>query len=434
MTDNAPLPLRWVACNREGEDPRVAKDSLPDPHRARTAARIFHRLNLPHASPSPGTLVSWATAAHYATLGICPCSSPHLVPVIPPSLRRIIAYAYVPTSPQCHGVAQAPPTTDLFHLSLQSLCEVLRVTPCHEQGIRGTGVTIALPDTGFAAHPWFESHGYDIRRVSTIDGMDPAEDEQGHGTAACANALAVAPGATLLGIRQADFSATALEVALAHSPHVLSCSWGWDKDYQSRDQLRRTEPHTALQFDDMERIIRGAIQEGTTVIFSAGNGERAFPASMPEVIAVGGMTWTEQGNLVPSSLAGSYASQFYPGRLVPDLCGIVGEGGKYPRKGHIMLPTSRASVLEGENLPLGKTTSGWAITSGTSSAAPQVAGLIALMLEVNPDLKPREVGAILRNTARGVPSTETGAGLVDGEAACHMARTWSPTGASRPPR
>lgn len=425
----AEIPLRWVACNRQGDDPRFATDPAPDPVRAQWASRLLHQHGLPHTSPTPGVLESHGTTGSRNTLSQCaerPRVDAYPQPVVPTLLRGLIAYVYTPTSPPWHGTEPTPPDTDLYHLTLRDLCAVLHVRSCHAQGIRGTGIRIALPDTGFAHHPWFEAHGYDIQRLSTVEGMDPAEDEQGHGTAACANALAVAPGATLIGVRQSDFSATALELALAQAPNVLSCSWGWDKDACSRAELRANEPHTALQFEDMERIIRTAIGRGVSVLFSAGNGERAFPASMPEVISVGGMTLTEGGELIPSTLAGSYESRFYPGRHVPDLCGIVGEGGAYPRKGHIMLPTSRASVLEGENLPLGKTRLGWTITSGTSSAAPQVAGLVALLLEVNPHLRPDAIKAILRNTARGVCSPETGAGLIHGEAACRMARTWTP--------
>ncbi len=431
MSEGPMIPLRWVARTRQGDDPRFGATPWPDPYRARTAKRILQRLKLHTWSPGPGTLESSVTAEQYALLTPDADRGDGL-PSVPAPLQPLIAYVYRPSAAGAHGETSAPPETSLFHLSLSTLCDVLRVTPCHQREIRGTGISIAMPDTGIARHPWFERQGYHIERISTVEGMDPTGDEQGHGTAACANALAVAPGATLIGIRQSDFSATALEIALAQSPRVLSCSWGWDKDHRSWEQLRAEEPHTALQFDDMERIIRGAIDAGVTVVFSAGNGERPFPASMPEVIAVGGMTWTASGDLIPSTLAGSYESQLYPGRQVPDLCGIVGEGGAYPRKGHIMLPTSRASVLEGENLPLGKTTSGWAITSGTSSAAPQVAGLIALMLEVNPHLKPGEVGDILRATVRGPVSPQTGAGLIDGDAACRMALTWQRQGNPAP--
>lgn len=74
---------------------------------------------------------------------------------------------------------------------------------------------------------------------------------------------------------------------------------------------------------------------------------------------------------------------------------------------------------------------GWLVASGTSSAAPMVAGVVALMLEKNPDLSPEVVKTILQLTARDITQgtsasghnaangvdLATGYGLVDGEEA-----------------
>jgi hypothetical protein len=74
---------------------------------------------------------------------------------------------------------------------------------------------------------------------------------------------------------------------------------------------------------------------------------------------------------------------------------------------------------------------GWICASGTSSAAPQVAGVAALLLQCNPSLSPAAVKAILQNTAldvtvgnsaSGEPAgvgvdLATGYGLVDAVAA-----------------
>ena len=318
-----------------------------------------------------------------------------------------------------------PPETDLYHLTLDGVCGVLGATCCHARGLRGQGVRIAMPDTGFAEHPYFEEREYAIERVTSITGMDPERDEQGHGTVACANALALAPAATLIGVRQSDFSVAALKTALAQRPQVVSCSWGWDRDYSSLEELHRDAPCFYREIQDLAGLIREAIADGVVVICAAGNGEQSFPASMPEVISVGGVTIKENGNLTASTLASAFDSNFFPERRVPDICGVVGEGGPRPRRGHIMLPAPRASILEGENLPLGKTTLGWAVTSGTSSAAPQVAGVVALMLSANPELSPSAVKSILCETARPVPSYKTGHGLIDADAACQLSALYA---------
>ena len=83
---------------------------------------------------------------------------------------------------------------------------------------------------------------------------------------------------------------------------------------------------------------------------------------------------------------------------------------------------------------------GWAVISGTSAASPQVAGVCALLKQVQPGLSPDLTKAILRASARdvtagvsrmGEPAGDghdgaTGAGLVDARVAYQMARSVSP--------
>lgn len=255
--------------------------------------------------------------------------------------------------------------------------------------------------------------------------------------------LATAPGnaptswcslrtAVFFGIKHNDYSAEALETALAQNPRVLVNSWGWNIDNQSMDSLHQADPNLYNELQDVERILTDATIDGVMVIFAAGNGHRMFPASMPEALAVGGVTVDGDGSLKASSYASSFTSQLYPDRRVPDVCGIVGESGTSPMKGHIMLPVPNGCELEGTNLPASHQSKGWGIFSGTSAAAPQVAGIAALMLSVNPNLTPAEIRAILEDTARDVshgttalgdtaqtgPDLATGAGFVNAFEAC----------------
>jgi subtilisin family serine protease len=92
-----------------------------------------------------------------------------------------------------------------------------------------------------------------------------------------------------------------------------------------------------------------------------------------------------------------------------------------------MLPVPENSQLDNLSPSTGAGTDGWGIFSGTSAAAPQVAGIAALMLQKNTALTPAQVKANLVSTARDVttgttamgdtagPGTDlaTGAGLVD---------------------
>ncbi len=72
--------------------------------------------------------------------------------------------------------------------------------------------------------------------------------------------------------------------------------------------------------------------------------------------------------------------------------------------------TSDVEYIEPAYLPF------YTTMSGTSMAAPHVAGIIALMLEANPMLSPAEVKSILENTATAMPDYadwEVGAGYVN---------------------
>jgi len=80
---------------------------------------------------------------------------------------------------------------------------------------------------------------------------------------------------------------------------------------------------------------------------------------------------------------------------------------------------------------------GWAAISGTSAASPQIAGVRALLKQVQPGLSPKLAKAVLRASARDVTNGAsgngqpagpghdgaTGAGLVNATAAYELARS-----------
>ena len=148
----------------------------------------------------------------------------------------------------------------------------------------------------------------------------------------------------------------------------------------------------------------------------------SFPGMMPEIISAGGVFVDQNGNLQASDYASAYASKIFPGRHVPDFCGLVG---LLPHANYIMLPVPPGSKtdIESAQPPDGggdgtRADDGWAVFSGTSSAAPQLAGVCALLLEKNNSLTPSDIKAVLRRTARTVAkghanpdSSDNGIGL-----------------------
>jgi subtilisin family serine protease len=131
-----------------------------------------------------------------------------------------------------------------------------------------------------------------------------------------------------------------------------------------------------------------------------------------------------------SSYASSFDSTFYPGRQAPDLCGLTGRRVDIGGRGFapsLMLPVQPGSALDAITPSTGAGDDGWGLFSGTSAACPQVAGVVALLLERDPTLMPADVKQELVGSARDVttgttatgdaagpgPDAATGAGLVD---------------------
>jgi subtilisin family serine protease len=291
-----------------------------------------------------------------------------------------------------------------------------------------------MVDSGFFPHPFFAANGYKLIASASPGADKPEEDQSGHGTGECANIFTIAPDCTVYGVKSGASSATALEAAIGLGPDVVSNSWGYDVDARSRDQLKVADPNFFNELVDIETILSDAIQSGIIIVFAAGNGQRAFPGCMPQVISAGGVTVLEDGALEASSYASSFQSKIYPGRNVPDLCGVVGASGAAPQNHHIMLPVPPTSAMDGENFPSKRKTTGWGIFSGTSAACPQLAGAIALLKEIRKNVNAEQARTALTKTATNVtagnsamgdsavavPNLATGAGLASVRSACEF--------------
>lgn len=298
-----------------------------------------------------------------------------------------------------------PPSTTVKYLQVPNdIAEGLNATLAHREGITGKGVRVVVVDSGCYPHPFFKQHNYQVSVVLGPDSTNPDEDEQGHGTGVVTNVLAVAPDVELIVVK-ADVALennkfrninpkTAFEQARSLNPDIISCSWGSDLH---NNQLSPADRALAV-------VIAGAVKKGITVVCAAGNGQWGFPAQHPDVIAVGGVYKHLEGSLKGQLEASNYASSFVSQissqrRYVPDVCGLVGQ---LPSGAYIMLPVAPGSIADRVHSALHdgtEATDGWAAASGTSSAAPQVAGICALMKQVSSDLSPQQIRAILQRSA-----------------------------------
>ena len=315
----------------------------------------------------------------------------------------------------------------------------------HRSGITGRGVRVAMVDSGHFAHPFFSARGYRVSPVTLAPGAaNPTADENGHGTAESANIFAVAPDAELLPVKMNFANSTAaFNAAVGLNPAIITCSWGSD--------IRNGPLSPANQA--LAVAIADAVARGIVVIFSAGNGHFGFPGQHPDVISAGGVFIEPDGSLRASDYASGFASPIYSGRNAPDVCGLVG---MRPRAAYIMLPLQPGCDIDmgsaGGTHPNGDETAandGWAAISGTSAAAPQLAGAAALIKQACPRLTPADVRDILMRTATDVttgncnpassgaaaavgPDLATGSGLVNASAAVLLAKVRC-LGPIRPP-
>ncbi|WP_420208949.1 S8 family serine peptidase [Candidatus Electronema sp. JC] len=328
----------------------------------------------------------------------------------PGELAQLIEGVVIARPPIYFSASPLPPIAQIHSSAYRYLfvpdevAVILKAARVHRLGITGKNVVVGMIDTGFFRHPFFSWRGY--RVLDTLLGpgaVNQNEDINGHGTGESANIFSCAPDCRLRPVKAGNDAVGAINTALNSSPkpQILTNSWGYNVDRNGLipDWLK-----------PLEAAVANAVASGVTVCFSAGNGHYGFPGSHPDVISVGGVHVNYPGlELEASSYASSFVSSFYPGRRVPDLCGLTGKrvdinGGKAPS---IMLPVQEGAQLDGIEPSTGAANDGWGLFSGTSAACPQIAGICALMLEKDPNLTPVQVKQKLISSARDVTAGTT---------------------------
>lgn len=347
-----------------------------------------------------------------------------------------------------HGVfpSPLPPDPGRFHLRVpDDIALGLGAVGAHREGHVGEGVLVAMPDSGQYRHPFFTAHGYAVRTaITVVPGTDVQKDPVGHGTGESANVFAAAPAAVLQPIRAADDAGRLVGAVGAFirakelNPRIITNSWGGDGPFPPAGGPDEYERAWALEIQD-------ALEQGIFVVFSAGNGQFSIEPQIAGVLAAGGVFMSQDMELQASDYASGYQSPWVPGVTVPTVSGLVG---MRPRAQYIMLPVQpgcEIDVVESAPAPPQDPDSdgtlasdGWALFSGTSAAAPQIAGVAALILGAKPGLTPAQVTDALTKSAEDVTAGRchprfnrpaaigrdlaTGYGLVDAQAAVAYAR------------
>ncbi len=316
----------------------------------------------------------------------------------PDPLAGLVERAYI-QQPYLYFESPLPPQIGYHHLRVSGDVSLLmNASPVHRKGTTGRGVKVAMIDSGFyIQHPYYQSMKYNMSRILAPGATNIEHDENGHGTAEAANILALAPDVTFIGVKSGPNLTAAFKETVRQSPDIISVSLGFD--LRGSDGL----PLPALPgfLRVLEAEIADAVAEGIAVVFSAGNGHIAFPGMHPDVISAGGAFIDEDLQMQASDYASAFESRIYPGRSVPDVTGLVG---MRPHANYIMLPLEPGCEIDRGVSAHDDTgpEDGWSVISGTSAAAPQLAGVCALLKQKNPGLSPADIKAVLKRTATDV--------------------------------
>ncbi|MDO4231219.1 MAG: S8 family serine peptidase [Lautropia sp.] len=317
----------------------------------------------------------------------------------------------------------------------------LNVLPVWQGGLKGQGIRVAIVDDGVELT-------HDDLFPNMLDGASrnfltanlntlplPCADEDDHGTNVAGIIAArndngiglsgIAPRAGIFGLNpmktgKADDYLSALSHQ-ADQTHVYNNSWGAKDDGHF---------HSVDNADAIARLIHSQLATGrkglgTVYTFAAGNGGHNNDYSAYD----GNVTMLGTNAICAVNAQGTRAKYSEPG---PNLtvCAPSGDNDEA-----VARPGIATTALDN------KYTAGF---NGTSAATPMATGVIALMLEANPDLTWRDVKQVLIRSARkndpnhaGWTSFgglnynhEYGFGLVDADAAVKQARTWQSIGGS----
>ncbi len=303
---------------------------------------------------------------------------------------------------------------------------IVRANEAHKQGITGAGVTVAVIDSGSAHKKQLINDSQDNKRLfHTFDATNDenpnqAADDNGHGThitSIIANNTStyslsgektesyngIAPDANLVVVKAFDkYGSGSYSDILQAIEYVV----------ENREELNikvlnlsfSAIPKTYYWEDPVNQALMVAWKMGITVVAAAGNqGPDAMtigvPGNNPYVITVGALS----ENYSPSDASDDFITSFssagpsYEGFVKPEL---VAPGG------HIQGLLKKDSYI-GETYPLYNDGNGYFTLSGTSQSTAITSGIVALMLQNNPNLSPDDIKCRLMYSAK-VAVTDAG--------------------------
>lgn len=311
-----------------------------------------------------------------------------------------------------------------------------------QMGYTGKGVIVAVIDSGvnynhadIKDHLWdggaqYPNHGY-----NTVNDNFDTMDRYGHGTH-CAGTICgdgtsgfltgMAPDATLMCVKALDDYGAgstssinlAMEFAIEHHADILSMSLGIVGPSVANKTLLRHTCVNALELGVIASVAAGNFGTNMTPQVQVPNNILA-PANCPppwlhpdQQVNPGGLT------CVVAVGAVDYFENKYENGSKGPVTWTDSEFGDYPLGGDnigLIRPDVCAPGVGVKSLDH-DSNNGYNLKTGTSMAAPCVAGVMALMLEKNPNLTPAEICMTLETTSKRLTEKKDnffGTGLIN---------------------
>src|ERR1043166_5233368 len=312
------------------------------------------------------------------------------------------------------------PTQSMGHLSATTGADAVRPSSGpNTTGLDGSGIGIAVLDSGiYKDHTECLYKGNNLRIVYSQDftGENRTDDPYGHGTHVAAIAagggrvsnssyLGIAPSANLINLRVLNSLGSGM---VSNTLAALDWVMSNKATYNIRvvNMSLGTPAIDSYKNDPVCRAVRRLVNAGIVVVVAAGNngknaaGQKAYgmihsPGNEPSALTIGAVntfgtdardddgvaTYSSRGP-TRSFWTDSLGIKHYDHLMKPDL---VAPGNK------ILEAKSANNLLATQNGQLNANVSPVAVRdqmylSGTSMAAPVVAGAAALLLQANPNL------------------------------------------------
>lgn len=286
---------------------------------------------------------------------------------------------------------------------------VAEVDALHLQGITGKGVTVAVVDSGLWEHDALKKDTTGRNRVvARYDALtdtagEEVVDESGHGTHMTSiiahsgkttqhglptgTHKGVAPDVNLVAVKVLD------RKGLAHVLELVRAIQ-WVVDHREKYNIRvlnlsfAQTPRWPYWEDPVNQAVMKAWADGIAVVAAAGNEGPdpmtiGSPGNLPYIITVGAVTDSWTPNTRDDDYIPDFSSQgpTPEGFIKPD---VVALGGHMTG---LIRPESAIALEQPEDI----LRTGEFVSTGSSQASALVSGILALLLQLEPDLTPDEL-------------------------------------------